>query len=125
MSTLSAPLSAPTNVSSAPAPSGRSELINALSTFRTEFAVVGLFSGIANLMMLAPTMYMLHLFAARSARDPGTGRSVALPAASVASRSANYDTCVCWSAALPREKPSPTPGAGRDTAPVRRAFRYV
>ena len=62
MSTLSAPLSAPTNVSSAPAPSGRSELINALSTFRTEFAVVGLFSGIANLMMLAPTMYMLQVF---------------------------------------------------------------
>lgn len=40
----------------------RSELTAALWAFRREFLVVGLFSMVANLMMLAPTMYMLQVF---------------------------------------------------------------
>lgn len=40
----------------------RSELTTALWAFRREFVVVGIFSGVANLMMLAPTMYMLQVF---------------------------------------------------------------
>ncbi|NKE66405.1 type I secretion system permease/ATPase [Ramlibacter sp. RBP-2] len=41
---------------------GRSELAAALWAFRREFLVVGLFSMVANLMMLAPTIYMLQVF---------------------------------------------------------------
>lgn len=40
----------------------RSELTAALWAFRREFVMVGVCSGIANLMMLAPTMYMLQVF---------------------------------------------------------------
>ena len=41
---------------------GRSELTAALWSFRREFLAVGLFSMVANLMMLAPTIYMLQVF---------------------------------------------------------------
>ena len=40
----------------------RSELAEALWAFRREFAVVGVFSMIANVLMLAPTLYMLQVF---------------------------------------------------------------
>ena len=40
----------------------RSELTAALWAFRREFLAVGLFSMVANLMMLAPTLYMLQVF---------------------------------------------------------------
>ena len=40
----------------------RSELTGALWAFRREFLVVGLFSMIVNLLMLAPTIYMLQVF---------------------------------------------------------------
>ena len=40
----------------------RGELTAALWTFRREFLIVGLFSMVANLMMLAPTIYMLQVF---------------------------------------------------------------
>ncbi|KRC30235.1 type I secretion system permease/ATPase [Acidovorax sp. Root219] len=40
----------------------RSELTEALWTFRREFIVVGIFSMVANVLMLAPTMYMLQVF---------------------------------------------------------------
>ncbi|MES2785078.1 MAG: type I secretion system permease/ATPase [Pseudomonadota bacterium] len=40
----------------------RSELTAALWAFRREFMVVGIFSFVANLMMLAPTIYMLQIF---------------------------------------------------------------
>ncbi|MDP3619270.1 MAG: type I secretion system permease/ATPase [Ramlibacter sp.] len=40
----------------------RSELTAALWAFRREFLVVGIFSFVANLMMLAPTIYMLQVF---------------------------------------------------------------
>ena len=40
----------------------RSELAGALWAFRFEFMVVGLFSMIVNVMMLAPTIYMLQVF---------------------------------------------------------------
>jgi ATP-binding cassette, subfamily C, bacterial exporter for protease/lipase len=40
----------------------RSELAAALGSFRREFWTVGLFSLAANLMMLAPTIYMLQVF---------------------------------------------------------------
>jgi ATP-binding cassette subfamily C exporter for protease/lipase len=40
----------------------RSELTAALWAFRREFLIVGLFSMVANLMMLAPTVYMLQVF---------------------------------------------------------------
>jgi len=40
----------------------RSELTAALWAFRREFMIVGLFSMVANLMMLAPTIYMLQVF---------------------------------------------------------------
>jgi ATP-binding cassette, subfamily C, bacterial exporter for protease/lipase len=40
----------------------RSELTAALWAFRREFLLVGLFSMVANLMMLAPTIYMLQVF---------------------------------------------------------------
>jgi len=40
----------------------RSELTAALWAFRREFLAVGLFSMVANLMMLAPTIYMLQVF---------------------------------------------------------------
>jgi len=40
----------------------RSDLAAALWAFRREFLVVGLFSMVANLMMLAPTLYMLQVF---------------------------------------------------------------
>lgn len=40
----------------------RSELAEALWSFRREFVVVGIFSMVANLLMLAPTMYMLQVF---------------------------------------------------------------
>lgn len=40
----------------------RSELTEALWAFRREFIVVGIFSMVANVLMLAPTMYMLQIF---------------------------------------------------------------
>jgi ATP-binding cassette, subfamily C, bacterial exporter for protease/lipase len=40
----------------------RSELRSTLWAFRREFFVVGLFSFVANLLMLAPTIYMLQVF---------------------------------------------------------------
>ena len=40
----------------------RSELARALYTFRREFIVVGIFSFVSNLLMLAPTIYMLQLY---------------------------------------------------------------
>lgn len=40
----------------------RSELTQALWSFRQEFIVVGIFSMVANVLMLAPTMYMLQIF---------------------------------------------------------------
>jgi len=42
--------------------SKRSELLGALRAFKAEFAVVGSYSGVANLMMLAPTLYMLQVY---------------------------------------------------------------
>lgn len=45
-----------------PVPSPRSELRNALWAFRKEFLVVGIFSMVANIMLLAPTLYMLQVF---------------------------------------------------------------
>jgi ATP-binding cassette subfamily C exporter for protease/lipase len=43
-------------------PSPKSELVNTLWAFKREFLVVGLFSMIANLLMLTPTLYMLQIF---------------------------------------------------------------
>ena len=40
----------------------RSELRQTLWTFRREFLVVGLFSMVANLLMLSPTIYMLQVY---------------------------------------------------------------
>jgi ATP-binding cassette subfamily C exporter for protease/lipase len=40
----------------------RSELTQALWSFRREFAMAGLFSMLANLLLLSPTMYMLQVF---------------------------------------------------------------
>ena len=40
----------------------RSELTSTLWTFRREFLVVGVFSMVANVLMLAPTIYMLQVF---------------------------------------------------------------
>ena len=40
----------------------RSELTQALWAFRREFLVVGVFSMVANVLMLAPTLYMLQVF---------------------------------------------------------------
>lgn len=40
----------------------RSELTRTLWTFREEFVIVGLLSFLANLLMLAPTLYMLQVF---------------------------------------------------------------
>ena len=40
----------------------RSELTQALWAFRREFIVVGIFSMVANVLLLAPTMYMLQIF---------------------------------------------------------------
>jgi ATP-binding cassette, subfamily C, bacterial exporter for protease/lipase len=40
----------------------QSELRAVLWTFRREFLLVGLFSFVANLLMLAPTIYMLQVF---------------------------------------------------------------
>jgi len=40
----------------------RSELGRTLLTFRREFFIVGLFSMVANVLMLAPTLYMLQLY---------------------------------------------------------------
>ena len=39
-----------------------SELVNTLWAFKREFLVVGLFSMVANLLMLTPTLYMLQVF---------------------------------------------------------------
>lgn len=47
------------------APSGffaRSELAATLYAFRREFLIVGIFSMVANLLMLAPTLYMLQVY---------------------------------------------------------------
>lgn len=41
---------------------GRSELAATLWAFRREFLVVGIFSMVANVLMLAPTIYMLQVF---------------------------------------------------------------
>jgi ATP-binding cassette subfamily C exporter for protease/lipase len=43
-------------------PAVRSELISAIFTFRREFVYVALVSAIINLLMLAPTLYMLQVF---------------------------------------------------------------
>ncbi|OYT91768.1 MAG: type I secretion system permease/ATPase [Burkholderiales bacterium PBB3] len=40
----------------------RSELTSVLATFQQEFWAVGVFSMVANLLMLAPTLYMLQVF---------------------------------------------------------------
>ena len=40
----------------------RSDLTRALWAFRREFFVVGLFSMVANLLMLTPTLYMLQVY---------------------------------------------------------------
>ncbi|AMO23844.1 alkaline protease secretion ATP-binding protein AprD [Ramlibacter solisilvae] len=40
----------------------RSELAATLWSFRREFAIVGLFSAVANLLMLTPTIYMLQVY---------------------------------------------------------------
>ena len=40
----------------------RSELTRALWVFRREFVVVGVFSMVANVLMLSPTLYMLQIF---------------------------------------------------------------
>ena len=40
----------------------RSELANALWAFRKEFLIVGILSFLSNLLMLAPTIYMLQVF---------------------------------------------------------------
>lgn len=40
----------------------RSELTQVLWSFRREFAMVGLFSMLANLLLLSPTLYMLQVF---------------------------------------------------------------
>ncbi len=40
----------------------RSELTSTLWSFRREFLVVGLFSMVANLLMLTPTLYMLQVY---------------------------------------------------------------
>ena len=40
----------------------RNELTRTLWDFRYEFMVAGLFSMIANLLMLAPTLYMLQVY---------------------------------------------------------------
>ncbi len=40
----------------------RSELTRTLWSFRREFAMVGLFSMLANLLLLSPTLYMLQVF---------------------------------------------------------------
>lgn len=40
----------------------RSELTQALWSFRREFAMVGLFSMLSNLLLLSPTIYMLQVF---------------------------------------------------------------
>lgn len=42
--------------------SGRSELTRTLWAFRREFLVVGIFSMVANLLMLTPTLYMLQVY---------------------------------------------------------------
>jgi len=41
---------------------GRSELTQTLATFKREFLWVGLFSMLANLLMLSPTLYMLQVY---------------------------------------------------------------
>ncbi len=40
----------------------RSELTRALWAFRREFVIVGIFSMLANVLMLAPTLYMLQIY---------------------------------------------------------------
>lgn len=41
---------------------GRSELTQALGAFRREFGMVGVFSMVANVLLLAPTLYMLQVY---------------------------------------------------------------
>lgn len=41
---------------------GRSELTRALGAFRREFWMVGVFSMVANVLLLAPTLYMLQVY---------------------------------------------------------------
>ena len=41
---------------------GRSELAATLYAFRREFLIVGIFSMVANVLMLAPTLYMLQIY---------------------------------------------------------------
>ena len=41
---------------------GRSELAATLYAFRREFLIVGIFSMVANVLMLAPTLYMLQVY---------------------------------------------------------------
>lgn len=41
---------------------GRSELTQTMWAFRREFAVVGIFSAVSNLLMLSPTLYMLQVY---------------------------------------------------------------
>lgn len=55
------PLNAPTTVlGHEPGPKG--ELWRTLLTFRREFVMVGLYSALANVLMLTPTLYMLQVF---------------------------------------------------------------
>ena len=43
-------------------PFERSELTQVLWSFRREFFMVGIFSMVANALMLAPTLYMLQVY---------------------------------------------------------------
>lgn len=40
----------------------RSELAATLYAFRREFLIVGIFSMVANVLMLTPTLYMLQVY---------------------------------------------------------------
>ncbi len=55
-------IDAPTTVQIAPLKGSRNVLWQVLKTFRRQFALAALFSGLANLLMLAPTLYMLQVF---------------------------------------------------------------
>jgi ATP-binding cassette, subfamily C, bacterial exporter for protease/lipase len=52
----------PTHVQLAPLKGSRNVLWQVLKAFRRQFLVAALFSGLANLLMLVPTLYMLQVF---------------------------------------------------------------
>jgi len=54
-----------------PSSSSRSELTSILWSFRREFIVVGLFSMVANILLLTPTLYMLQVYDRVSASRSG------------------------------------------------------